>query len=543
MTKKKNSISTCTHTWLLLLATICLAATSLPGMAQAAEESYAVLDTLSGTLTFRHDAQRPATDYAFELSTGYTPAWEGQKGRIREVVFDCSFVQARPTTCSNWFKDCETLRHVKGMQNLNTESVTSMRGMFYNCYELEGLDVSTLETRKVENMSHMFFDCHSLTSLDVSGFDTRGVTDMSCMFTNCPLLTTLDVSGFDTRGVTDMNYMFANCRSLAALNLANFDTRGVTDMSRMFSGCSSLTTIYASSKFVTSAVEDGKDNMFPGCTHLQGAVGYDEDNTGKDHANYTTGYLTHLAGMLGQEKIILTPDSPVAGSLHFADSLRFAAYDPFPAAGATYRRTGISGQWASLCLPFEVRVDSTRFRAFTLLAATSDAIELQEMQAAIPAGRPAIIKVATGVTTLALTNDAPIISPLDGDSSSTGDGRYRLVGLYRMKVFDQDADTCCLVLKGDMLLSPARVLQDTHTRRVASRPYRAYVQGNGQESTHAAQAMAIIAGDGATPIRQLEGTGDGPAEYYDLQGHRLEEPLKGTNIMKRGNKVMKVIIR
>ena len=33
------------------------------------------------------------------------------------------------------------------------------------------------------------------------------------------------------------------------------------------------------------------------------------------------------------------------------------------------------------------------------------------------------------------------------------------------------------------------------------------------------------------------------AEYYDLQGRRLNEPQKGINIVKRGGKTMKVVIK
>jgi hypothetical protein len=62
----------------------------------------------------------------------------------------------------------------------------------------------------------------------------------------------------------------------------------------MFESCSALTTIYASEKFVTTAV--GEDyGMFDGCIHLVGAVPYDENKVGKEMANYTTGYFTYKA--------------------------------------------------------------------------------------------------------------------------------------------------------------------------------------------------------------------------------------------------------
>ena len=56
--------------------------------------------------------------------------------------------------------------------------------------------------------------------------------------------------------------------------------------------------------------------------------------------------------------------------------------------------------------------------------------------------------------------------------------------------------------------------------------------------------LCIRIGDGTTAIKQLEAdAADGKAEYYDLQGHRLQDLQKGVNIVKRGGKTMKVIIK
>ena len=59
--------------------------------------------------------------------------------------------------------------------------------------------------------------------------------------------------------------------------------------------------------------------------------------------------------------------------------------------------------------------------------------------------------------------------------------------------------------------------------------------------------LCIRIGDGTTAIKQLEAdaadTADSKAEYYDLQGHRLQDLQKGVNIVKRGGKTMKVVIK
>ena len=88
--------------------------------------------------------------------------------------------------------------------------------------------------------------------------------------------------------------MFENCSALTTLDLSSFNTQNVINMDLMFKNCSALTTIYASEKYVTTACECGR-YMFAGCTNLVGAVPYDENNIGKEMANYTTGYFTYKA--------------------------------------------------------------------------------------------------------------------------------------------------------------------------------------------------------------------------------------------------------
>ena len=283
---------------LLLAVLMCLPICGSHAFAQEAE-SYAVFDEATNTLTFKHDNNKPAG--AFALNEGknapgwYKPDDYGDNTNIiKKVVFDASFANARPTSCYNWFYGCTDLTNIEGIENLNTENVTDMSGMFYGCPALTTLDVSKFDTKNVTNMSDMFHWCFVLTTLDVSNFDTQNVTNMSSMFYGCHALTTLDVSNFDTQNVTDMSNMFSGCKALTTLDVSNFDTKNVTDMSWMFSFNSALTTIYANDKFVTTACKlDG--SMFAGCTNLVGAVPYDKNKKGKEMANYTTGYFTYKA--------------------------------------------------------------------------------------------------------------------------------------------------------------------------------------------------------------------------------------------------------
>ena len=264
-------------------------------------ESYVVLDNAAGTLTFKHDANKPAGAFSLDEG-GLYPAWYAMAGdhtgynenNIKKVVFDSSFANARPTNCCFWFVGCKDLTVIEGLEYLNTEKVTSMRSMFASCTNLTSLDVSKFRTQNVTDMFYMFGDCSNLTSLNVSNFNTANVTDMDDMFNNCSNLTSLDVSKFDTQNVTSMWTMFKGCSSLTSLDLSNFDTQNVANMYGMFYGCVNLATIYASDKFVTTACSEDCE-IFGNCKKLVGAVPYDPNRIGKEMANYTTGYFTYKA--------------------------------------------------------------------------------------------------------------------------------------------------------------------------------------------------------------------------------------------------------
>ena len=446
-----------------------------------------------GTLTFFLASKETLGENEYELNSGKNlPEWMKHTLGITKVVFDTSFANARPTSCYKWFYWCENLKQVEGIKNLNTKEVT--------------------------NMVDMFCECRYLSSLDVSGFNTEKVTDMS--------------------------EMFYDCISLKLLDIAKFNTANVTNMQGMFYSCSALTTIYASDKFVTGQVTDGS-NMFSNCTNLKGFVDYKNNSDKTDHifANYKTGYFSKLVGKNGDEKIGATGETLAAEKLVLADDKDFVAYEPFAAKTASYSRTMKEGTiWATLCLPFEVTLDGQNFRAFKLLSAddATETVELEEIKTSIAAGTPVIIKMKDGATQLKFSEADKAIAK-DVQTSKTANSNYQLQGLYTQKMFSKDTDNNCYIVKGDKLMNPAKLLQETTTEFVDSKSFRAYMVDN--SSAPAAGARMFSISGGTTAIEQLETTADSKAEYYDLQGRRLPDLQKGVNIVKRGGKTMKVIIK
>ena len=516
--------------------------------------AYAEFNNATGTLTFSRGLSKPAG--AYDLNEGNnTPEWRkeddeflvpGVKINIKKVVFDASFANARPTSCYKWFDRCYNLTEIEGIENLNTEKVTNMGSMFLGCYVLNPLDVSNFNTQNVEDMSDMFVSCMKLKSLNVSNFDTQKVKDMSSMFYNCNSLTSLDVSNFNTQKVDNMRGMFSNCKSLITLDLSEFDTQNVTNMSRMFWKSSALTTIYVSDKFVTTKVSSGSE-MFKDCTLLKGAITeYSDSKTDHTYANYTTGYFSKLVGKNGEEKIGATGETTqlTVDNLALADNKDFVAYEPFTATAASYNRTMKEGTtWATLCLPFEVSLADQNFRAFKLLSANegTNTVELEEIETSIEAGTPVIIKMKDGATKLDFSVANKNIAK-DIQTLKTADGNYQLLGLYTQKEFSKDADNNCYIVKGNKLMNPAKLLENTKVTRVASKPFRAYMVDK-SSATAGAKMFSIGISDSTTAIDSLNTIANDKAEYYDLQGNRLNEPQKGINIVKRGNKTMKVIIK
>jgi surface protein len=453
-----------------------------------------------------------------------------------------NFNTANVTDMSNMFYLCKNLSSLD-IPNFNTANVTDMSYMFDTCQKLTELNLSNFKTEKVKNMRYMFSYCNKLKKLNLSNFNTANVTNMTCMFINCKELSSLDISNFNTAKVKDMSSMFKNCQVLSSLDLSNFNTTKVTDMSGMFSGCSTLQTIYVSDNFVVTGITDEnyKKDLFTGCEALPE---YGDAKTSSDYANYKTGYFTKLVVRNGDERYGIKGETTqlTVDNLVLADNKDFVAYDPFKATAASYNRT-INTTWATLCLPFEVSLDGKNFRAFELGSVSNNEVVLKELNTIIPAGTPVIIKMNEGETKLNFTEADKAIAN-EVKTAATADGNYQLQGLYTQKEFNKDADNNCYIVKGNKLMNPAKLLQNTNNETVGSKPFRAYMVDNTSAPAAGAKMFSIgFDNDGTTAIDNLNTIANDNAIYYDLQGHRLNAPQKGINIVKRGNKTIKVIIK
>ena len=451
---------------------------------------YAEFDNATGTLTFRRGLSKPEGAYDLNVESNL-PGWDAQRANIKKVVFDASFANARPTSCCWWFGNCLYLTEIEGIENLNTQNVTDMSEMFTCCYALTSLDVSNFNTEKVTNMTDMFLGCSALTSLDLS----------------------------------------------------NFNTERVESMSSMFSGCSTLQTIFASDKFFTDQVFGGSD-MFLDCTNLKGFIDYipDSDRDNIEYANYKTGYFTKLVGKNGEKKIGATGETLATENLVLDDGKDFVAYDQFVAKDASYSRKIKEGsKWGTLCLPFAIDQSlETGCKFYRLTGIDNDCITLESCEEGkIPAGTPVLFKMNENEQTLSIsTKDASIVKePVAGTASNVN-----LVGSFT-KIGgngNQGLDKNDYIIGKDKFW---RVFDLNDGNGVGIKPMRAYIHPATASLARAAM-LSIGKGDGTTAIDNLNAiSNDANAEYYDANGRRTNGLQKGLNIVKRGSKTYKIMVK
>ena len=490
---------------------------------------------------------------------------------IKNIVFEESFKTYAPTSLKNFFYNCTSLETISGLEYLNTANITDMGSMFQDCYNLKSLDLTKFDTKNVSSMYFMFYNCPNLTSLDLTNFNTKNVKNMNGMFGDCTHLTSLDITNFNTAKVTNMGNMFLGCSNLTSLDLTNFNTAKVTDMHGMFNGCSALisldltnfntaevrnmnrmfnmldksstalTTIYVSDNFVTTNVQDGK-NMFKNCTKLKGFQKYFLLDTDHQYANYKTGYFTKLVGKNGEEKIGATGETLATENLVLDDGKDFVAYEPFAAKAASYsRKIKVGSTWGTLCLPFAIdQSKETECKFYRLTGIDNDCITLESYEGAeIPAGTPVLFKMNEGVKTLSISaQDADLVKePVAGTASDVN-----LVGSFT-KIGGKDNQG---LDKNDYIIGKNkfwRVSDLDGGNGVGIKPMRAYIHPATASQARAAM-LSIGKGDGTTAIDNLNAiSNDANAEYYDANGRRTNGLQKGLNIVKRGSKTYKIMVK
>ena len=544
-----------------------MAHTGEGGYLTAATDSWVRWDAPTGTLSFHRGATKPVGENILDLSYGNYPNWDTHAAEIKKVVFKAGFRDETHTTCSKWFSGCTNLTSIEGIENLNTSNVKYMNEMFGQCSNLETLDLSHFNTEKVGNMSNMFNGCTKLHDLNISSFNTENVTNMYEMFYGCSSLETLDLSHFNTRNVRKdgMNYMFNGCSSLSYLNVSNFttdkpgmqldglfqgcsslqtldlssfDISGAGSVNYLFDGCSALQTIYVSDLFkIKYGVKSS--NMFRDCHLLKGAISFEPTKKNETYANYESGYLTKKVGTNGNEIIGATGYPLTIDALPLDDSKAYKLYEDCDVTSASYARA-MKSEWGTLCLPFTIdptsEANTCNFYTLQNIGNESVVLELIE-NGTVEAGQPVVIRKKDNTQTDIQINNVENTQVVkEPKNTNTGN---RLMGTFTNMEL---ADDCYFIANNQFRLvsnyKPA-------TSGVKLAAFRAYIQPQKTNVKHA-PSLNISVDDETTGIETsnvLDLLNDAEAEYYDVNGRRIQNLQKGINIVKKGNKTMKIVCR
>ena len=255
-------------------------------------------------------------------------------------------------------------------------------------------------------------------------------------------------------------------------------------------------------------------------------------------------YVADKAGNIvvtkdANNKFVATED------LTLADGEDFKDYEAFTSKTISYSRTIPEGAaWGTLCLPFAIdQSQETECKFYRLTGIDNDnkciTLESYEEGAVIPAGTPVLFKMNEGETSLSLfaSNTEIITAPTVGTASDVN-----LVGSFT-KIGGNDNQG---LDKNDYIIGKDkfwRVSDLNDGNGVGIKPMRAYIHPTNVSQARAAM-LSIGKGDGTTAIDDLNAiSNDADAEYYDVNGRRTNGLQKGLNIVKRGSKTYKIMVK
>ncbi len=222
-----------------------------------------------------------------------------------------------------------------------------------------------------------------------------------------------------------------------------------------------------------------------------------------------------------------TSEHPLfADSVMLVDGLDFSADKPFATDTATYSRA-MTATWGTLCLPYAIEADSNETCEFYEMTGKSDnAVTLAKLTGIVEAGRPVMVRRRNGVETVVInaSEDVKVVDKAVENDDMTGTFSQTEVpdGAY---IISKDK----FWLVGSSAVNKAKV-----------NAYRSYISSStGAKAT----TLSITTDDETTAIDELNNMEDGNAEYYDAEGRRLDGLQRGLNIVKNGNRTIKVMIQ
>jgi len=486
------------------------------------------------------------------------------------------------TNMTGMFSDCRALTTLD-VSNFNTQNVTDMSFMFFNCSAITTLEIAKFDTKNVTDMSFMFCSDPALTTIYASDkFVTTACEKDENMFAECVNLVGAvpydenklgkEMANYTTGYFTDIaskvaesyavfdeatntltfkhdtnkpagafalnegenlpgwykfddnnhshnaniikkvifDTSFANARPTSCYNwfygctdlttiegIEYLNTENVTNMSWMFSECSALTTLDVSNFDTKNVME--MSYMFGSCTKLKTL----------DVSSFNTQNVTDMNWMFSYCSALTTLD--------------LSNFD-------TKNVTDMNGMFSNCSAlttldlsSFETQNVTDMSRMFKDCSALTT-LDVSNFDTQNVTDMSRMFNDCSALTTLDLSS---FKTQNVTDMSRMFKSCSALITIYASNKF---VTTACE--KGQNMFKDC-------TNLVGAVPYDENKRGKEMANC----TTGYFTDKAATGIDAPTVSDDTAAEYYDLQGRRLNAPQKGVNIVKRGKKTTKMLVK
>jgi len=486
------------------------------------------------------------------------------------------------TSMSLMFSGCSALTTLN-LSNFDTQSVTNMTGMFSDCRALTTLDVSNFNTQNVTDMSFMFFNCSAITTLDIARFDTKNVTNMSFMFCSDPALTTIYASDkFVTTACEEAENMFAECANLVGAvpydenklgkEMANYTTGYFTDIA------SKVAESYAVFDEATNTLTFKHDTNKPDGAfalnegeNLPGWYKFDDNNhshnaniikkvifdTSFANARPTSCYnwfygctdLTTIEGIEYLNTENVTNMSWMFSECSALTTLDVSNFDTKNVMEMSYM-FGSCTKLKTLDVSSFNTQNVTDMNWMFSYCSVLTTLDLSNFDTKNVTDMNGMFSNCSALTTLDLssfkTQNVTDMSRMFKDCSAltTLDvSNFDTQNVTDMSRMFKDCSALTTIYASDKFVTTACEEDENMFAECANLVGAIPYDENKMGKEMANYTTGYFTDKAATGIDAPTVSDDTAAEYYDLQGRRLNAPQKGVNIVKRGKKTTKMLVK
>ena len=118
-----------------------------------------------------------------------------------EVVDISGWDTSNVTTMAYMFTECEDIKKIIGIENLDVSKLEDANSMFYMCENLVELDLTNWNPKLLQKTRYMFYDCLNLKIIkNIENWQLPNIKDVCRMFCDCAKLD-VDLSNWDLTNI------------------------------------------------------------------------------------------------------------------------------------------------------------------------------------------------------------------------------------------------------------------------------------------------------------------------------------------------------